>query len=183
MIDMGLRSRLLLWRLRRSLRGPLGPAVVVPVLGLFLFATGLANGALGRTAFTSRCMPYVLRLPAAWQLQRVAAPDCGNPVLYDQFHLDVNGGRYTLNVEAVPLGSYKVMGEVDLPHFGDVQHSQSGQAYALLEEATDRAVQVRAAFSRTGLSYIVTVDGTQRATAELILTRVMDGWFENPAFQ
>ena len=183
MTDAGLRARMLLWRLRRSLRGPLGPAVVVPVLGLLLFATGLAHGALGRTEFTSNCMPYMLRVPAAWQLQRIATPSCGDPVYYDQFHLDVNGSRYALNVEAVSLTSDKMMGQVALPRFGDVHHSQSGQVYALIEAVTDRAVQVRAAFSRTGLSYMVTVDGPERATAELILTRVMDGWFENTAFQ
>ena len=53
MIDLELRSRILFWRLRRSLRGPLGPAVVVPLLGLLLFATGLARGAVGSTDFTS----------------------------------------------------------------------------------------------------------------------------------
>lgn len=182
MADFELRSRILFWRLRRSLRGPLGPAVVVPVLGLLLFVTGLAHGAVGRTAYTSGCMPYILRLPAAWQLQHVAAPNCGDPVYYDQFHLDVDGSQYALDVEAVSLTSDKMMGQVALPRFGDVYHSQSGQVYAMVEEATDRAVLVRAAFSRTGLSYMVTVNGTQRATAELILKRVMDGWFENPAF-
>ena len=181
LIGQGLRRRLLLWRLRRTLVGPLGPVLLAAVAALVVLTWSIGSIGFGPREYRSTCLPYVLRLPASWQLEHVHAPDCGNPVLSDQFRLGADGERYTLTVEAASLSSGRLIGEADLSRFANVRRSRSGQAYALFEQPGETTLQVNAGFIRGGLSYLVTAEGAQRGAVEVVLARVMDGWYARGA--
>jgi hypothetical protein len=50
-------------------------------------------------------MPYTMRLPRVWRVQPVPMPNCGSPVLFDEYHLLVQGEQLTLSVQAVSLAN------------------------------------------------------------------------------
>lgn len=176
-----LRVRLLSWRLGRAIRTPLGALVGIALAVLLAAGVVQRHAAVSSTILRSPCMPYTLRVPLAWQAHRVPMADCGNPVLFDEYHLFIGGQQLALTVQAVSLASNRAQGLLVLPRsYGTVvEHATSGQTYTVLLEKRNGLLAADAAFTRANLSYFMTVESTENADPRAVLVRAMDGWTAN----
>lgn len=181
-MERQLQVRILSWRAQRAAltrRGLTIAGVVVLCIAAIVSVSRLMPG---YTMFTSNCIPYTLSLPRAWQVQPVPMPDCGAPVLFDEYHVLVQGQQLTLSVQAVPLEGGRFMNLLTLPHsvFSVTRHGGGGQIYASLLERENGITTADAAFTRPPLSYLVTVESDGAVNPQPALIRAMDGWGDRP---
>lgn len=181
-MERQLQARILSWRAQRAART--GPGLLL-VLGSILLLAAVVN--LPRllpatTTVRSACIPYALRLPSAWRVQPVPMPACGAPVLFDEYHLQVQGQRLTLSVQAVPLEGGRFTNLLILPHsvFSVTRHGGGGQVYSSLLERYNGITTADAAFTRPPLSYLVTVESDGAVNPQPVLIRAMAGWGDRP---
>ena len=177
MAERQLLARLLWWRLHRSLRGWHSILFGLPLLILLGAGVRLQHSASAYTRVRSACMNYVLQLPAPWQVAPVRLPDCGGPVLVDQYQATVNGQRVTITVQAVPLDAGRAGGPRELPPpDATALRSRSGLAYSAMAQEGSGIVVADAAFTRGQTSYFVAVESLRGLDPKPVLTAVMDGW-------
>ena len=177
-MERQLQIRLLSWRAQRAALTRRGLALAGGVVLCIAAIVSVSHLAPGSATFTSACIPYTLRLPRAWQVQPVPMPNCGAPVLFDEYHILVQGQQLTLSVQAVPLEGGRFMNLLTLPHsvFSVTRHGGGGQVYASLLERENGITTADAAFSRASLSYLITVESDGAVNPQPALIRTMDGW-------
>ena len=109
-------------------------------------------------------------------------PNCGAPVLFDEYHILVQGQQLTLSVQAVPLEGGRFTNLLTLPHsvFSVTRHGGGGQVYASLLERDNGITTADAAFTRPPLSFLVTVESDGAVNPQPVLIRAMDGWGDRP---
>lgn len=177
-MERQLQARILSWRVGRAVRTGRGLVIGCVVLLLIAGAFRIRDLSPGTTVFTSPCIPYTLRLPRTWHVQPVAMPDCGAPVLFDEYHLTVQGQQLSLSVQAVSLVDGRFMNLIGLPQSaGSVtRHGGGGQVYATLLQRENGVTIADGAFNRPPLSYLMTVESDGEVNPEPVLIQAMAGW-------
>ena len=177
-MERQLQVRILSWRVRRAARTGRGRVLAPIVILMIAAAISVPRLVPGNTTFTSACIPYTLSLPRAWRAQPVPMPNCGAPVLFDEYHIRVQGEQLTLSVQAVPLEGGRFMNLLTLPHSisAVTRHGGDGQVYASLLERGNGITTADAAFTRPPLSYLVTVESVGNVNPQPVLIRAMAGW-------
>ncbi|HEV7216333.1 MAG TPA: hypothetical protein VGP33_14545 [Chloroflexota bacterium] len=181
-MERQLQVRILSWRAQRAALTRRGLALVGSVVLCIAAIISVSHQTPASTTFSSNCIPYTLHLPRAWRAQSVPMPDCGAPVLFDEFHLFLQGEQLTLSVQAVTLQSQRLMNLLALPRsYGSVtRYGGGGQLYVSLLERQNGITIADAAFTRAQLSYLVTVESAGTVNPEPVLIRAMDGWGDRP---
>jgi hypothetical protein len=177
-MERQLRVRLLSWRIGRAVHGRRGALFGLAVLALLACAIEAPRLPEGTRLYASACIPYTLQLPSAWRAQPVPMPDCGAPVLFDEYHLFVDREQLTLTVQAVSLAGGRFANLIGLPQSaGSVtRHGGGGQVYASLLERRDGVTIADASFTRPPLSYLMTIESDGRVNPEPVLIQAMAGW-------
>ena len=182
-MERQLQARILSWRVGRAVRTGRGLAGGCVAMLLVIEAFRLHSLPPGNTTFASPCIPYTLRLPRAWRVEPVPMPDCGAPVLFDEYHLTVQGQQLSLSIQAVSLVDGRFMNLIGLPQSaGSVtRHGGGGQVYASLLQRQNGVTIADGAFNRPPLSYLMTVESDGAVDPEPVLIQAMDGWGDRAA--
>jgi hypothetical protein len=178
-----LQLRILSWRAGRVARRRRGSLVFGLIALLVAGIVVVPRLPVGSRTFASACIPYTVRLPRAWRVQPVPMPGCGSPVLFDEYHLQVQGEQLTLSVQAVPLanGRYPDLSSRPQAVGGVRRRGGDGQIYSAYLEQDNGAMTANASFNRPPLDYQVTVESDGLVNPEPTLIQVMDGWSTTPA--
>ncbi|MGI8913667.1 MAG: hypothetical protein ACR2JY_07760 [Chloroflexota bacterium] len=180
-MERQLQVRILSWRAGRAARSGRGALLGLLAMLLAVSIVTVHRLAPGGSTFRSACIPYTVRLPRVWRVQPVPMPDCGEPVLFDEYHMLVQGQQLTLTVQAVPLEGGRFMNLIGLPQsVGSVtRHGGGGQVYASLLEQHNGVTVADASFNRPPLSFLMTVESDGNVNPEPVLIQAMAGWGDN----
>lgn len=184
-MERQLQLRMLSWRAGRAARRKRGSLLIALILLLVAGMVVAPRLALGSQTFTSACIPYTLRLPRAWRVQPVPMPDCGSPVLFDEYHCQVQGEQLTLSVQAVPLanGRYPDLSSRPQAVGGIRRRGGDGQVYSAYLEQDNGAMTANASFNHPPLDFQVTVESDGLVDPEQTLIQVMEGWAATTALK